>query len=73
MADERTYHTRVRLARDYEFVAEFPDLPTTPAPLVLDEPAPLGSDRGPNAAALIGAAIATVWRQASRSAFTSRA
>ena len=57
MADERTYHTRVRLARNYEFVAEFPDLPTTPAPLVLDEPAPLGSDRGPNAAALLGAAI----------------
>ena len=57
MADERTHHIRVRLARDYEFVAEFPDLSTTPAPLVLDEPAPLGSDRGPNAAALLGAAI----------------
>jgi uncharacterized OsmC-like protein len=57
MSDERTYHTKVRLARDYEFVAEFPDLSTTPAPLVLDEPAPLGSDRGPNAAALLGAAI----------------
>ena len=27
-------------SRDYEFVAEFPDLPTTPAPLVLDEPDP---------------------------------
>ena len=57
MADERTYHTKIRLARDYEFVAEFPDLPTTPAPLVLDEPAPLGSDRGPNAASVLGAAI----------------
>lgn len=57
MADERTYHTKIHLARDYEFVAEFPDLPTTPAPLVLDEPAPLGSDRGPNAATVLGAAI----------------
>jgi uncharacterized OsmC-like protein len=57
MADERTYHTKIRLARDYEFVAEFPDLPTTPAPLVLDEPAPLGGDRGPNAASVLGAAI----------------
>ena len=57
MSDERSYHTRVRLARDYQFVAEFPDLPTMPAPLVLDEPSPLGSYRGPNAAALLGAAI----------------
>jgi uncharacterized OsmC-like protein len=57
MSDERTYHTTLRLARDYQFVAEFPDLSTTPAPLVLDEPAPLGGDRGPNAAALLGAAI----------------
>ena len=57
MTDERSYHTRLRLARDYQFVAEFPDLSATPAPLVLDEPAPLGSGRGPNAAAVLGAAI----------------
>ena len=57
MSDERTYHTRVRLARGYEFVAEFPDLPAASAPLVLDEPAPLGGGQGPNAAALLGAAI----------------
>lgn len=57
MSNEVTYHAKVRLARDYEFVAEFPDVPTTPAPLVFDEPAPLGSDRGPNAAAVLGAAI----------------
>jgi uncharacterized OsmC-like protein len=57
MSDERTYHTRIRLARDFEFVAEFLDLSVTPAPLVLDEPAPLGRDRGPNAVAVLSAAI----------------
>jgi len=56
MSDERTYHTKVRLARDYEFIAEFPDLPK-PASFALDEPAPLGNDDGPNAAAVLGAAI----------------
>jgi uncharacterized OsmC-like protein len=57
MSNQHAYHSKVRLARDYEFVAEFPDVPTTPAPLVFDEPAPLGSDRGPNAASVLGAAI----------------
>jgi len=56
MSDERIYHTRVRLAHDFEFVAEFPDLPK-PAALTLDEPSPLGHDDGPNAAAVLGAAI----------------
>jgi len=56
MSDERTYRTNVRLAHDYEFVAEFPDLPKQAA-LTLDEPAPLGHDDGPNAAAVLGAAI----------------
>jgi len=56
MSDERTYHTTVRLEHDFEFVAEFSDLPK-PAMLRLDEPAPLGHDDGPNAAAVLGAAI----------------
>ncbi len=56
MSDERTYRTTVRLARDYEFVAEFPDLPRSSS-FVLDEPPPLGGDRGPNAAAVLGAAV----------------
>ena len=56
MSDERTYRTTVRLAHDYEFVAEFDDL-ATPSSLVLDEPPPLGGDHGPNAAAVLGAAV----------------
>jgi len=56
MSDTHTHHVTLNLARGYEFVAEFPDLPDAPA-ILLDEPPPLGGDRGPNAAALLGAAI----------------
>lgn len=56
MAEERSHHVTVRLARGYEFVAEFNDLPGAPS-ILLDEPKPLGDERGPNAAALIGAAV----------------
>jgi uncharacterized OsmC-like protein len=53
---EETKHTIVRLARGYEFVAEFPDLPDSPA-MLLDEPQPLGDSRGPNAADVLAAAV----------------
>src|SRR6266487_1378040 len=56
MTDERTHHVTISLARNYEFVAEFPDLPNA-STIVLDEPAPLGGDRGPNAASVLGAAV----------------
>jgi uncharacterized OsmC-like protein len=56
MAEERTHHAIVRLAHDYQFVAEFPDVPGA-APVLFDEPAPLGGDTAPNAAAVLGAAI----------------
>jgi uncharacterized OsmC-like protein len=56
MTDERTHHITLNLARAYEFVAEFPDVPEAPA-ILLDEPPPLGDDRGPNAAAVLGAAV----------------
>lgn len=56
MADERTHHAVVSLARMYEFVAEFPDLPDGPA-ILFDEPPPFGEDRAPNAAAVLGAAV----------------
>lgn len=56
MSDERTDHVTLRLARGYEFIAEFGDAAKAP-PLLLDERPPLGDDRGPNAAALLGAAI----------------
>jgi|SRR5581483_3283859 len=56
MADEQAHHVTVRLMHDYEFRAEFSDVPGEPA-LVLDEPPPLGGGRGPNAAAVLGAAV----------------
>jgi uncharacterized OsmC-like protein len=56
MADDRTHHVTVRLARGYEFVAEFTDL-ACPSAIVFDEPAPLGRGDAPNAAAVLGAAI----------------
>ena len=46
----------VRLARDFEFVAEFNDVPGPPS-VMFDEPPPLGGGRAPNAAAVLGAAV----------------
>ena len=56
MSEERTHHITVSLDRNYEFVAQFPDVPAS-SPVRLDEPAPLGENRAPNAAALVGAAV----------------
>ena len=56
MSDEMTKHSTIRLARGYEFVAEFPDLPNAPM-MLSDEPAPLGDGRGPNAADVLAAAV----------------
>jgi organic hydroperoxide reductase OsmC/OhrA len=56
MAEETTHHVTVRLARGFEFLAEFADVPNA-APLVFDEPPPLGHGRAPNAAAVLGAAV----------------
>jgi uncharacterized OsmC-like protein len=56
MSEERVHHVTIRLARGYEFVAEFNDLPNAPS-ILFDEPEPLGSSRAPNAAAVLGAAI----------------
>ena len=56
MSDERSHHITVRLAREYEFVAEFNDLADAPS-ILFDEPEPLGGNRAPNAAAVLGAAV----------------
>jgi uncharacterized OsmC-like protein len=56
MSEERTHHVTVRLARGYEFVAEFTDIPGAPS-ILFDEPEPLGENRAPNAAAVLSAAI----------------
>jgi uncharacterized OsmC-like protein len=56
MSEERVHHVTVRLARGYQFVAEFNDLPNAPS-ILFDEPEPLGSSRAPSAAAVLGAAL----------------
>jgi len=59
MADDltdRTSHVTVQYVRDYAFLAEFTDSPDA-EPLRFDEPAPLGRNRAPNAAAVLGAAV----------------
>src|SRR5262245_25725019 len=56
MSEERVHHVTVRLVRDYEFAAEFNDLPNAPS-IRFDEPEPLGASRAPTAAAVLGAAI----------------
>ena len=54
--DSNTFTIRLEQERDYEFRVKFdwPDVDD----LRVDEPAPLGSNRGPNAARLVAAAVA---------------
>jgi uncharacterized OsmC-like protein len=56
MADERNHQVTLKYEGGYEFVAEFHEPRVIPL-LLLDEPAPLGEGHGPNAAALLGAAV----------------
>jgi uncharacterized OsmC-like protein len=56
MSSEVTHHVTLRLARDFEFVAEFNDIPSAGA-VMFDEPPPLGGGKAPNAAAMLGAAV----------------
>ena len=56
MSDTRDYNVNLRFAGGYEFVASFPDDERLP-PLIFDEPEPLGEGGGPNAAAVLAAAI----------------
>jgi uncharacterized OsmC-like protein len=56
MSDEKTHHVTVRLVGGYEFIAEFPDLGSQTV-IRFDEPEPLGTNRAPNAAAVLGAAV----------------
>jgi uncharacterized OsmC-like protein len=56
MSAAMTHHVTVRLARQFEFVAEFDDVPGGPA-ILFDEPPPLGEGRAPNGAAVLAAAV----------------
>lgn len=56
MSESMSFKLELEQLQDYEFRVKF-DLPEV-ADLVLDEPAPLGRASGPNAARLIGAAVA---------------
>jgi len=54
VSDELVYRATVTLDRGYEFVATFPGLNEA---VLFDEPPPLGENRGPNAASIVGAAV----------------
>lgn len=56
MSETRDYKVSLRYSRGYEFVATFSDDEALP-PIVFDEPAPLGEGAGPNAAAVLAAAV----------------
>src|SRR5687768_13873649 len=51
-----SHHVTVRLARGFQFLAEFNDLPDAPS-ILFDEPPPHGEGQGPSAAAVLGAAV----------------
>jgi uncharacterized OsmC-like protein len=56
MSNETSFTVRVTQDRDYQFRVAF-DSPSI-ASLLVDEPAPLGKNEGPNAARLVAAAVA---------------
>jgi organic hydroperoxide reductase OsmC/OhrA len=56
MSETRDYNVKLRFVRGYEFVATFAGAENLP-PIVFDEPPPLGEGSGPNAAAVLAAAI----------------
>ncbi|MDP1570933.1 MAG: OsmC family protein [Vicinamibacterales bacterium] len=56
MSEARTHHVTLSLRSGYQFDAVFPGVDGTPS-IHLDEPVPLGEGQGPNAAALLGAAV----------------
>ena len=55
-SDERQVRVHLRPAGGYRFEASFPDLPGA-APILLDEPPPLGDSAGPNPAGVLATAI----------------
>jgi len=56
MAHEKVHRVTLTLRSGYEFTARFDDIPGA-APIELDETPPLGAGHGPNASALLAAAV----------------
>ena len=56
MSAVHSQHVTVKLITKYQFTAEFPDVAGTPS-ILMDESPPAGDGRGPDAAAVLGAAI----------------
>jgi uncharacterized OsmC-like protein len=56
MSESREHRVELRFVRGYEFLATFKEQDGLP-PMVFDEPAPLGEGAGPNAAAVLAAAV----------------
>lgn len=56
MPEEIVHTITLKLAQGYEYLLSFDRLPDV-APILLDEPAPLGGSRGPNAVALLAGAV----------------
>ena len=56
MSDSREHRVELRFVRGYEFVATFKDAEKHDS-IVFDEPPPLGEGSGPNAAAVLAAAV----------------
>jgi len=56
MSEEREHHVELRFVRGYEFVANFKDGERFES-MLFDEPPPLGEGAGPNAAAVLAAAV----------------
>jgi hypothetical protein len=56
MSESREHRVELRFVRGYEFVATFKDHDGTQA-IVFDESPPLGEGSGPNAAAVLAAAV----------------
>ncbi len=56
MSEDRVQQVSLSLIRDYEFKVSFDTIPAADA-LQVDEPPPLGGGNGPNASALLSAAV----------------
>ncbi|RPI55090.1 MAG: OsmC family peroxiredoxin [Acidobacteria bacterium] len=56
MAESREHHVELRFVRGYEFVATFKDGERVES-MIFDEAPPLGEGTGPNAAAVLAAAV----------------